>query len=67
MRHWNIMRQNIDKVTGQLGDEGVRKFSEPFGKLMETLFRREVDDLLELKGHSSAAAGRGLCWTDIRG
>jgi transaldolase len=28
---------NIDKVTGQLEDEGVRKFNEPFDKLMETL------------------------------
>jgi transaldolase len=28
---------SIDKVTGQLEDEGVKKFNEPFDKLMETL------------------------------
>ena len=28
---------NIEKVTQQLEDEGVRKFDEPFDKLMETL------------------------------
>jgi transaldolase len=28
---------SIDKVTQQLEDEGVRKFDEPFDKLMETL------------------------------
>jgi transaldolase len=31
---------SIDKVTGQLEDEGVRKFDEPFDKLMETLKER---------------------------
>jgi transaldolase len=31
---------SIDKVTGQLEDEGVRKFNEPFDKLMETLKER---------------------------
>ena len=30
----------IDKVTGQLEDEGVKKFNEPFDKLMETLKER---------------------------
>jgi transaldolase len=28
---------SIDSVTGQLEDEGVKKFNEPFDKLMETL------------------------------
>ena len=28
---------SIDKVTQQLEDEGVEKFSKPFDKLMETL------------------------------
>jgi transaldolase len=31
---------SIDKVTGQLEDEGVRKFDEPFDKLMETLTKK---------------------------
>jgi transaldolase len=31
---------NIDKVTGQLEDEGVKKFNEPFDKLMETLTKK---------------------------
>jgi transaldolase len=28
---------SIDRLTGQLEDEGVQKFNEPFDKLMETL------------------------------
>ncbi len=31
---------SIDKVTGQLEDEGVKKFDEPFDKLMETLTKK---------------------------
>jgi len=31
---------NIDKVTQQLEDEGVKKFDEPFDKLMETLAKK---------------------------
>lgn len=31
---------SIDKVTQQLEDEGVRKFEEPFDKLMETLKKK---------------------------
>ncbi len=31
---------SIDKVTGQLEDEGVRKFNEPFDKLMEALTKK---------------------------
>ena len=31
---------NIDKVAGQLEDEGVRKFNEPFDKLMEALMKK---------------------------
>ena len=31
---------NIDKVTQQLEDEGVRKFDEPFDKLMESLTKK---------------------------
>jgi len=31
---------NIDKVTQQLEDEGVKKFSEPFDKLMESLAKK---------------------------
>jgi transaldolase len=31
---------SIDKVTDQLEDEGVRKFNEPFNKLMESLTRK---------------------------
>ncbi len=31
---------NIDKVTRQLEDEGVKKFDEPFDKLMETLTKK---------------------------
>jgi len=33
----------IDKVTGQLEDEGVRKFDEPFDKLMETLIKKSSE------------------------
>jgi len=33
----------IDKVTGQLEDEGVRKFNEPFDKLMETLIKKSSE------------------------
>jgi transaldolase/transaldolase/glucose-6-phosphate isomerase len=28
---------DIDKVTQQLEDEGIRKFNEPFDKLIQTL------------------------------
>jgi transaldolase/transaldolase/glucose-6-phosphate isomerase len=28
---------NIDKVTGQLEDEGVEKFNKPFDKILQTL------------------------------
>jgi|GEM_PF-2360974 len=31
---------NIDKVTGQLEDEGVRKFDLTFDKLMEALMKK---------------------------
>jgi transaldolase/transaldolase/glucose-6-phosphate isomerase len=31
---------SIDKVTQQLEDEGVRKFNEPFDKLMEALVKK---------------------------
>lgn len=31
---------NIDKVTQQLEDEGVKKFNEPFDKLMESLAKK---------------------------
>jgi transaldolase len=34
---------NIEKVTGQLEDEGVRKFDEPFDKLMETLIKKSSE------------------------
>jgi transaldolase len=34
---------SIDKVTGQLEDEGVRKFDEPFDKLMETLIKKSSE------------------------
>jgi transaldolase len=34
---------SIDKVTGQLEDEGVKKFNEPFDKLMETLTSTVTD------------------------
>jgi transaldolase len=34
---------NIDKVTGQLEDEGVKKFNEPFDKLMETLTKKSSE------------------------
>ena len=37
------LRISIDKVTGQLEDEGVRKFVEPFDKLMETLIKKSSD------------------------
>jgi transaldolase/glucose-6-phosphate isomerase len=31
---------SIDKVTDQLEDEAVRKFDEPFDKLMESLTKK---------------------------
>jgi transaldolase len=31
---------SIDKATQQLEDEGVRKFDEPFDKLMESLTKK---------------------------
>jgi transaldolase len=34
---------SIDRVTGQLEDEGVRKFNEPFDKLMETLTKKSSE------------------------
>ncbi|MGA2680140.1 MAG: transaldolase [Sedimentisphaerales bacterium] len=34
---------SIDKVTQQLEDEGVRKFDEPFDKLMETLTKKSSE------------------------
>ena len=34
---------SIDKVTQQLEDEGVRKFDEPFDKLMETLAKKSSE------------------------
>ena len=34
---------NIDKVTGQLEDEGVKKFDEPFDKLIETLTKKSSE------------------------
>ena len=33
----------IDKVTQQLEDEGVKKFDEPFDKLMETLTKKSSE------------------------
>jgi len=33
---------SIDKVTQQLEDEGVKKFDEPFDKLMETLTKKSA-------------------------
>jgi hypothetical protein len=36
---------SIDDVTGQLEDEGVKKFDEPFDKLMETLAQRSSPHL----------------------
>ena len=34
---------NIDKVTEQLEDEGVKKFDEPFDKLMQTLTKKSSE------------------------
>ena len=34
---------SIDRVTGQLEDEGVKKFNEPFDKLMETLTKKSSE------------------------
>jgi len=34
---------SIDKVAGQLEDEGVKKFNEPFDKLMETLTKKSSE------------------------
>ena len=34
---------SIDKVTWQLEDEGVKKFDEPFDKLMETLIKKSSE------------------------
>ena len=34
---------SIDRVTGQLEDEGIRKFNEPFDKLMETLIKKSSE------------------------
>ena len=34
---------NIDKVTEQLEDEGVRKFNEPFDKLMDALTKKSLE------------------------
>ena len=34
---------NIDKVTQQLEDEGVKKFNEPFDKLMEALTKKSSE------------------------
>jgi len=34
---------SIDKVTQQLEDEGVRKFNEPFDKLMESLAKKSLN------------------------
>jgi len=34
---------SIDEVTGQLEDEGVEKFNEPFDKLMETLTKKSSE------------------------
>ena len=34
---------SIDKVTGQLEDEGVKKFNEPFDKLMEALMKKSSE------------------------
>ena len=42
---------SIDNVTRQLEDEGVKKFNEPFDKLMETLAQRSSPHLA--KGHRS--------------
>jgi transaldolase len=37
------LRISIDRVTGQLEDEGVKKFNEPFDKLMETLTKKSSE------------------------
>jgi transaldolase len=34
---------SIDEITGQLEDEGVRKFNEPFDKLMEALTKKLLE------------------------
>ncbi|MCE5339512.1 MAG: transaldolase [Planctomycetaceae bacterium] len=34
---------SIDKITGQLENEGVRKFNEPFDKLMEALTKKSSE------------------------
>jgi transaldolase len=34
---------SIDRVTGQLEDEGLKKFNEPFDKLMETLTKKSSE------------------------
>ena len=34
---------SINKVTGQLEDEGVKKFNEPFDKLMEALMKKSSE------------------------
>jgi transaldolase len=36
---------NIDKVTQQLEDEGIKKFCEPFDKLMESLAKKSSKEL----------------------
>jgi len=40
MAHLPELGINIDKMTQQLEDEGVRKFNEPFDKLMEALAKK---------------------------
>jgi transaldolase len=40
MEQLPVLEINIDKVTQQLEDEGIKKFNEPFGKLMEALAKK---------------------------
>jgi len=46
--HWIMARLpelgiSIDKVTQQLEDEGVKKFDEPFDKLMAALTKKSSE------------------------
>jgi transaldolase len=34
---------SIDNVTQQLEDEGIKKFNEPFDKLMESLIKKSSE------------------------
>ena len=45
-----VLGINIDQVTQQLEDEGVKKFNQPFDDLMETLDKFDVGGLLLTNG-----------------